>query len=681
MSGQVTITQLPAAGALAGTESVPIVQNGVTVQTTTGAIAGAGALNYPFLTVGSTAGLTQARYIATNSGLSVTDNGAGNSLQINLIGAALSLDNASTGIIVKTGTTTVTNRLLTVGSGMTVSNADGVAGNPLIGLNTNLQNLASLSGTGIVAANGGAFSPFTLQGTTNQISIANGDASTGSPTISIYPNAILPGTGSVTVPQGTTSQRSGTNGALRYNTDTATFEAYANGAWGAIVSGSGVTTFSAGSTGFTPSSPTSGGIILGGLLNATYGGTGVAGTITGYVYANGTSPHTASTTIPTTALSGTVTNAQLANSSVTYNGVTVALGASGTITAVNPYTLTFGTHLTGTSYNGSAAVTIGTDATNANTVSTIVARDASGNFSAGTITATLNGTATQVSNALTFGSSLSGTSSTYNGSAAVTVNVANSGVTAGTYGSSAVIPVITVGADGRVTSVSTQATNAPAYQGTWNASTNTPTLTSSVGTAGYYYVVTVAGNTTLNGVSGWNVGDWAIFSNGAWQKIPGSTTESFTNLITTNLQIGGLTGFVYANNTTGYATAATTAQLLSLLGTTPVANGGTGLTSLTAGSLVYGNGTSALSTLAIGTSTYILTSSGTAPQYTNPTTITVGNATNAVNTGITLTTTGATNYITFVTATSGNLPQLVNSSITANAVNGTITGGIAGGAF
>ena len=253
MSGQVTITQLPVADALAGTESVPIVQNGVTVQTTTGAIAGAGALNYPFLTVGSTTGLTQARYIATGSGLSVTDNGAGNSLQINLIGAALSLDNASTGIIVKTGTTTVTNRLLTVGSGMTVSNADGVAGNPLIGLNTNLQNLASLSGTGIVAANGGAFSPFTLQGTTNQISIANGDASTGSPTISIYPNAILPGTGSVTVPQGTTSQRSGTNGALRYNTDTATFEAYANGAWGAIVSGSGVTTFSAGSTGLTPS--------------------------------------------------------------------------------------------------------------------------------------------------------------------------------------------------------------------------------------------------------------------------------------------------------------------------------------------------------------------------------------------------------------------------------------------
>jgi hypothetical protein len=591
MSGQVTITQLPVAGALAGTESVPIVQNGVTVQTTTGAIAGAGALNYPFLTVGSTAGLTQARYIATGSGLSVTDNGAGNTLQINLIGAAQSLDGAGTGIIVKTGTTTVTNRLLTVGAGMTIANADGIADNPSFGLSTNLQNLSSLSGNGILAINGTTFTPFTLQGTTNQISIANGNAVGGSPTISIYPNPILPGTGSVTVPLGTTAQRTGSNGALRYNTDTATLEAYANNAWGVIVSGSGVTTFSAGTTGFTPNTPTAGGIILGGTLIPANGGTGAV-TLTGYVYGNGTSPMTASTTIPTTALSGTITNAQLANSSLSFNGVTVALGASGTITAVNPYTLTFGTHLTGTSYNGSAAVTIGTDATNANTVSTIVARDASGNFSAGTITATLNGTATQVSNALTFGSSLSGTSSTYNGSAAVTLNVANSGVTAGTYGSSAVIPVITVGADGRVTSVSTQSTNAPAYQGTWNANTNTPTLTSSVGTQGFYYVVSVAGNTNLNGNAVWSVGDWAIFANGAWDRIPGSTSESFTSLTTTNLAVTGLTGYMYANGS-GNVTASTTIPNAGLANSTiSGVSLGSNLFNLTAGTnITFSSGT------------------------------------------------------------------------------------------
>jgi hypothetical protein len=58
-------------------------------------------------------------------------------------------------------------------------------------------------------------------------------------------------------------------------------------------------------------------------------------------------------------------------------------------------TLTFGTHLTaaGTSYNGSANVTIAPDATSADTASTMVARDGSGNFSAGTITASLTGSA------------------------------------------------------------------------------------------------------------------------------------------------------------------------------------------------------------------------------------------------------------------------------------------------
>ena len=57
------------------------------------------------------------------------------------------------------------------------------------------------------------------------------------------------------------------------------------------------------------------------------------------------------------------------------------------------YTLTFGTYLTGTSFNNSGSVTLATNATSANTASTLVARDGSGNFSAGTITATLTGTA------------------------------------------------------------------------------------------------------------------------------------------------------------------------------------------------------------------------------------------------------------------------------------------------
>jgi len=56
-------------------------------------------------------------------------------------------------------------------------------------------------------------------------------------------------------------------------------------------------------------------------------------------------------------------NASLTNSSVTYNGVTVALGSSGTITAANPFSLSTGTGLTGGPYDGSSAVTITIDST------------------------------------------------------------------------------------------------------------------------------------------------------------------------------------------------------------------------------------------------------------------------------------------------------------------------------
>jgi hypothetical protein len=46
-----------------------------------------------------------------------------------------------------------------------------------------------------------------------------------------------------------------------------------------------------------------------------------------------------------------------------------------------------GTYLTGGTFNGSAPTTFSVDATSANSASKVVARDASGNFSAGTITA------------------------------------------------------------------------------------------------------------------------------------------------------------------------------------------------------------------------------------------------------------------------------------------------------
>jgi len=89
-------------------------------------------------------------------------------------------------------------------------------------------------------------------------------------------------------------------------------------------------------------------------------------------------------------LAGSIAGAQIPNSTIT-NLMLANSTISGISLGSNLGTLTFGTHLTGTSYNGSGAVTLATDATNLDTVSTIVARDSSGNFAAGTIMAALTG--------------------------------------------------------------------------------------------------------------------------------------------------------------------------------------------------------------------------------------------------------------------------------------------------
>jgi len=92
------------------------------------------------------------------------------------------------------------------------------------------------------------------------------------------------------------------------------------------------------------------------LIPAAAAGTGTVLTMpatTGTIITSGDSA-----TVTNTMLAGSIANAKLLNSSVTFNGVSVALGASGTITAANPNALTISSPLSGTSYNGSSAVTI-----------------------------------------------------------------------------------------------------------------------------------------------------------------------------------------------------------------------------------------------------------------------------------------------------------------------------------
>jgi hypothetical protein len=101
----------------------------------------------------------------------------------------------------------------------------------------------------------------------------------------------------------------------------------------------------------------------------------------------------------TAALTGNADTATTLQTARNINGVSFDGSAAITVTANTPNTLTRGNYLTGDNFNGGTGTTWAVDATSANTASKVVARDASGNFSAGTITATLTGnadTATQV---------------------------------------------------------------------------------------------------------------------------------------------------------------------------------------------------------------------------------------------------------------------------------------------
>jgi hypothetical protein len=132
--------------------------------------------------------------------------------------------------------------------------------------------------------------------------------------------------------------------------------------------------------------------------------------------------------------------------------------------------------------------------------------------------------------------------------------------TASTKDAGSPLGVATLDASGKVpvSELPAAVLGALSYQGTWNASTNTPTLTSSTGTKGYYYVVSVAGSTNLDGITDWLVGDWAVYNGTVWQKV--DNTETVTS-------VNGQTGAVVL-----------TASSVGAVPTTRTITAGTGLT-------------------------------------------------------------------------------------------------------
>ena len=439
-------------------------------------------------------------------------------------------------------------------------------------------------------------------------------------------------------------------------------------------------------------------------------------------------------------------NSSLVNSSTTFNGVSVALGASGTITANTTNALTIGTGLQGTSFNGSTGVTIAIDSTVAtltgtqtltgktidggnNTLQNIPnAALTNSSVTVGTTAISLGGSSltlggltsvavtqdpvsalqlatkqyvdTLVSSGITYHTPVKyevpnttgNLNATYNQPGGPGVGVGATLTNAGTLAAFApdgptaapgdrilvynqtnqfengVYTVTTVG-DGSTPWVLTRATDADTY------AIKSPTglgngdaffVTSGNTGAGETYVCNTVGVITFGttAITFAQVSAAQVYSAGTGLTLTG-TQFSITNTGVSAATYGSASSVpVLAVNAQGQLTTVTNTPIAingnqitsgtvgsayisgSYTGITGVGTltagtwtastiaavyGGTGQSSYAAGDLLFADTSSSLTKLTIGATNRILTSSGSAPQWTDPSTITVGNATNATN--------------------------------------------------
>lgn len=614
-SVQTTITQLPQAGAITGTEAVPIVQNGVTKQTTTAAIAASPSQTQTFLTINQEPTLSNSRFLSTGTGLGLVDGGAQSYYRITLNGASGSLEAAGNGFVVKDNSNSVVSRTIQVsGNGLAITNGSGVSGNPTIALDGLSASLAGMSGSGLVAVlSGTTVTPRTLVGTADQIDVTNGNAFAGNPTVGLASNPVIPGSEAIQFPAGGTAQRpvSPSNGDFRYNSDLGAFEGYANNAWGVIAAGgSGVTSIATG-TGLTGGPITSTGTIA---IDSTVVTLTDTQTLTNKTISG------ASNTLTN------IDNASLTNSSLTIGTTSIALGAT---------SLTLG---------GLTSVTVTQDPTSALDLATKQYVDAVAeglHVHAPSAAATTGTLASITGGTVTYNNGTAGVGATLTLSVALTV-----------------------------------------LDGYTLLNGDRVLVKNEVASANNGIYTWATGGTVLTRATDFDTA--AEMASGDFTFVTNGTSYASTGWVQTDpVTIVGTSPVVWVQfSGAGTYTAGTgltlTGNQFSLTAPVTEALGGTGYTSYATGDMLYASAPTTLSKLTLGTAGYFLTAGASAPQYVDPSTLTIGTAT---NTTITANSTNATNYLTFVSATSGNLPQLVNSSITCNPSTGQLTGGIAGGAF
>jgi len=507
-----------------GTAGQLLRTGGTSANPTWATVSGAGTVTSVDASGGST-GLTFSGGPITVSGTLTL----GGTLGVANGGTALGTTPANGQLLIGNGTG-YTLATLTAGSNITITNSAGGISIASSGVST--FSAGTTGFTPSTATNGAV----TLAGTLN---VANGGTGlTATPT-----------NGQIDIGNGT--------GFTRSTITAGTGITITNGAGSISIANAGVTSFSAGTTGFTPSTTTTGVVTLAGTLATTNGGTGLTSfTSGGAVYATSTSVLTTGT-LPVTA-GGTGQASALTQYGVVYGSSTTAMGITAAGTTGQFLLATTGAAPSWSSTIPSTAavtsITFGTTGLTPNTAST------------GAVTV------------------------------AGTLVAVNGGTGQSSYAIGDILYASSTTALSKLADVATGSVLISGGVGAAPSYSATPTLTSL--TAASVYGGTSASSSLL------------------LQSTTGSGTTD--NIVFKTGNNGAVTALTIASNgnATFLSTSTTAIGTLSLTNALTVASGGTGAATFTANGIIYGNGTSALGVTGVGTTGQVLVATtGGAPSW------------------------------------------------------------------